>query len=471
MVDAHVRALPGILTAAALTLAACLPATAAAQTRDRSQAFTWAVQAGGPGSDDGDGIGPSPDGGVVTSGGFAGTSRFGPAHALTSASPFDDVFAAAYDAGGRVRWVQRFGGPGIDHAFDNDVDAAGNALLTGTFADTVAFGASSLTSRGATQAQYGDAFLLKLDPAGAPRWVRQIGGTGSDGGDEVAVGPGGDVFVLGDSDGPTRFSPAVELPATGGRDAWAARYRPDGRLAWARRLGGPGLQQSHGISADREGHTLVTGEHRGETRFGDVTLGSDGVRPDVFVAKLGRRGRVLWAQRFGGPGQDLGRGIDADADGHVYFSGEFSGTIRLGATTLTSAGGRDMFVAKAGRGGRIIWAVGMGGPGDEVGPEIEVDARGAVHLAGTFSGQARFGDRTLTAAGANAAVVARLTSRGRFTWVAQSGPGPYTTLGELALGSGNVTVLGRYAGPATLGRFGLTAAGRTDVFVARLPTR
>ena len=465
------RALTGVLTAAALSLPALLPATAAAQTRDRSNAFTWAVQAGGPGSDDADGIGPSPGGGVVVSGGFTNTIRFDATRTLRSASPLDDIFAAAYDRNGRVLWTRRFGGPGTDHAFDSDVDAAGNALLTGTFADTVAFGASTLTSRGGTLPAYGDGFLLKLDPAGAPQWVRQIGGTGSDGGDEVAIGPRGDAFVIGDSNGPTRFSPEVELPPTGGRDAWTARYRADGTLAWARSLGGTGEQQSHGISADREGRALVTGEFRGATRFGDVVLGSDGTRADIFVAKLGRRGRVLWAQRFGGPGQDLGRGIDADAEGHVYFSGEFSGTIRLGATTLTSAGGRDMFVAKAGRGGRIIWAVGMGGAGDEVGPEIEVDARGAVHLVGTFSGQARFGDRTLTAAGANAAVIARLTSRGRFTWVAQSGAGPYTTLGELAIGPGRVSVLGRYAGPATLGRFPLTAAGRTDAFVAQLPTR
>ncbi len=465
------RSLSGILTAAALSLAACLPATASAQTRDRSDAFTWAVQAGGPGSDDADGIGPGPDGGVVVSGGFTRTIRFDTTNALTSVSLLDDVFAAAYDDGGRVRWVRRFGGPGIDHAFDNDVDATGNALVTGTFADTVAFGSSTLTSRGGTLPQYGDGFLLKLDSAGTPQWVRQIGGTGSDGGDEVAVGPRGDAFVIGDSNGATRFSPSVELAPTGGRDAWVARYRADGRLAWAQSLGGRGEQQSHGVSADREGRTLVTGEHRGETRFGNTVLSSDGARPDIFVARLGRRGRVLWAHRFGGSGVDLGRGVDADADGHVYLSGEFSGTIRLGATTLTSAGGRDSFVAKLSHGGRVLWAKGMGGPGDEVGPEIEVDARGAVHLVGSFQGQARFGDRTLTAAGAQAAFVARLTSRGRFTWVAQSGPGPFTTLGELAIGRGTVSVLGRFAGPATLGRFPLPGAGRTDAFVARLPTR
>ena len=459
------------LATVALSLAAWPPATATAQTRDRSAAFTWAVPAGGPGSDDADGIGPSPGGGVVVSGGFTNTIRFDAVTTLTSASPLDDVFATAYDRSGRVLWARRFGGPGIDHAFDSDVDGAGEALVTGTFADTVAFGPFALASRGGTLPAYGDAFLLKLDPTGAPRWVRQIGGTGSDGGDEVAAGPGGDAFVIGDSNGDTRFTPQVELPGTGGRDAWVARYRADGRLAWARSLGGAGEQQSHGISADRDGHTLVTGEHRGVTRFGNVVLGSDGARPDIFVAKLDRRGRVRWAQRFGGPGEDLGRGVDADAEGHVYLSGEFSGTIRLGAKTLTSAGGRDSFVAKLGRGGRVLWAVRMGGPGDEVGPEIEVDARGAVHAVGTFSGQARFGDRTLTAPGLQAAFIARLSARGRFTWVAQSGAGGYTTLGELALGPGRVSVLGRYAGTATLGRFALPARGRTDAFVAQLPTR
>ena len=41
---------------------------------------------------------------------------------------------------------------------------------------------------------------------------------------EVAAGPHGNAYVIGDSDGETRIGQVV-LPATGGRDAWAARYR------------------------------------------------------------------------------------------------------------------------------------------------------------------------------------------------------------------------------------------------------
>jgi hypothetical protein len=420
--------------------------------------FIWAVAGGGPGPDDADGVGVDPRGRPIISGGFAGPGTAGA-----------DVFATGYTRRGQMRWTRQFGGSGADHAFDNDVDSAGAALVTGSFNRTVDFGTATLTSRGGTLPRYGDAFLLKLGVRGGTKWVRQIGGAGSDGGDEVAMGPRDDVFVIGDSDRETRLGADVVLPATGGRDAWAARYRRSGRLKWGRRLGGPGEQQSHGISADGEGHTLVTGEMSGTSEFGSHQLDSPTPRSDVFLAKLGRGGGVRWVQRFGGAGREIGRGVDADADGHIYFSGEFEGALRLGATTLQSAGSDDLFFAKANGRGGVRWAIGFGGPGAEIGPELEVDRRGFGYLTGTFSGTARFGNRTLTASGARAAFVMKVSPRGRIVWVASSGAGPDATLGELALGPGSVTALGRFVATVTLGRFELASAGGTDFFLARLP--
>ena len=248
-------------------------------------AVKWAVSGGGAGIDDADGVGTDADGRIVISGGFEG------AHA--------DVFATAYGKRGRLLWTRRYGGPGADQAFDNDVDPRGDAVITGSFNDTVDFGGPVLVSRGANLPRYGDAFLLKLGRGGRTKWVRQIGGTGSDGGDEVAIGPHRNVYVIGDANGPVTFTPSTTLPPTGGRDAWAARYRPDGGLVWARSLGGTGEQQSHGISGDYDGKALVTGEFQGTSQFGPVRLDSDGTQQDVFIAKLDRLGRVRWAKRFG----------------------------------------------------------------------------------------------------------------------------------------------------------------------------
>jgi hypothetical protein len=382
-----------------------------------------------------------------------------------------DIFAAGHSRRGRVRWARRFGGAGTDHAFDDDADSRGAGLLTGTFNGTVAFGRIRLVSRGATLPAYGDAFLLKLDDRGRVRWVRQIGGPTSDGGDEVAVGPRNDAFVIGDTEGDVRLGPRTVLRATGGRDSWAARYRPSGRLVWATSLGGSGDQQSHGITADRAANAVATGEFRGAAQFGSHTLRAFGSGSDVFLAKLDRRGRVRWAQRFGGPGDQLGRGVGTDPKGHVYFTREYRGTIQIGSRTLTSIGDHDMFVAKATSGGRELWAISLGGPGDEVGPEVEVDRSGSAYLTGTFSGAARLGGHVLTAAGARAAFVAKVSPKGHVRWAAQSGPSPFATLGELALGPDTVNVLGRFGGTVQLGRFPLTSAGGLDFFLAQLPQR
>jgi hypothetical protein len=434
-----------------------VPALCATAQAAGAPAVRWVVSGGGAGSDDADGIGTDARGRIVISGGFEG------ANAGSS-----DVFATGYGKRGRVRWSRRFGGRGADQSFDSDVDYRGDAVLTGSFNDRVDFGGPVLVSRGASLPRYGDAFVLKLGPSGRTKWTRQIGGSGSDGGDEVAIGPHRNVYVIGDANGPVTFTPSTTLPPGGGRDAWAARYRPDGSLVWAGSLGGTGEQQSHGISADRDGKTLVTGEFQGTSLFGSHRLDSAGSRPDVFIAKLDRRGRVRWSERFGDGDREIGRGIDADAHGNVYFSGEFQGTLQLGATTLRSAGSDDLFLAKADRAGRVRWAIGMGGTGAEIGPEVEVDGAGNSYLTGTFSGTAHFGDVTLTTSGLRGAFVAKVSPDGRIAWVVGTTDSGFATLGELSLGPNVVNVLGRFGGTAHLGRFAFTSAGATDYFLAQL---
>ena len=403
----------------------------------------WAVPGGGTGNEDADGIGTDARGRMVVSGGFEGTTHLG-SSSYASAGGFD-VFAVGYGKHGRVRWTRHYGAGGDDQSFDNDVDPHGNAFLTGSFNRTVDFGGVTLTSRGGDRPRYGDAFLLKLGPLGHTKWVRQIGGTGSDGGDEVAVGPHDNVFAIGDSDGDVRFTPSTVLSASGGRDAWAARYRSNGTLVWAHLIGGPGDQQSHGISADPDSNALVTGEV------------SDGGAADVFLAKLGRRGRVRWYQRFGDADREIGRGVDSDSRGNVYFGGEFAGTLKLGSHTLTSAGSDDSFVAKANRRGQVRWALRLGGAGPETGPEIEVAPDGTSYLTG-FS----------TLAGNRTAWVAKVSPHGKLLWKLDSSDSPFATLGELSLGRSSVNVLGRFASQVTLGGVKLTAAGGTDYFLARL---
>ena len=90
------------------------------------------------------------------------------------------------------------------------------------------------------------------------------------------------------------------------------------------------------------------------------------------------------------------RGVSVLADGSSIVTGEFGGTVTFGSTTLTSAGGYDVFVAKLDPSGNYEWATPAGGTGYEFGNSISVLADGSSIVTGRFEGTATFGSTTLT---------------------------------------------------------------------------
>ncbi|MCW5803937.1 MAG: SBBP repeat-containing protein, partial [Deltaproteobacteria bacterium] len=63
-------------------------------------------------------------------------------------------------------------------------------------------------------------------------------------------------------------------------------------------------------------------------------------------ALFGMPGQSLWVRQLGGTGNDQGAKLAVDGAGDVVATGIFSGTITVGGTTLTAAGGTDVYVAK-----------------------------------------------------------------------------------------------------------------------------
>src|SRR5262245_7765757 len=81
--------------------------------------------------------------------------------------------------------------------------------------------------------------------------------------------------------------------------------------------------------------------------------------------------------------------VAADPVGHLYVTGTFSGTVDLdpttaGASTVVSRRGTDMFVAKYGHNGQLVWARSMGGTGNDSAADVAFDGAGNIYVAGTF---------------------------------------------------------------------------------------
>jgi hypothetical protein len=117
----------------------------------------WDVHFGGPGDDDALGIAGDGAGNVTIGGSFEGSLTVGTIP-FTSAGG-RDAFAVKLDARGAIVFARYFGAVDDDETTDIATDGFGHPLATGSFSDTVDFGAGPVTSAGDA-----DVFALTLDP-------------------------------------------------------------------------------------------------------------------------------------------------------------------------------------------------------------------------------------------------------------------------------------------------------------------
>jgi Thrombospondin type 3 repeat/Beta-propeller repeat len=369
-------------------------------------------------------------------------------------------------------------------------DAAGNSYVTGLFEATATFGAGEANETTLTSAGDWDIFVAKYDPDGALIWAKRAGGSGLDRGNGIATDSAGNSYVTGRFNGTATFGLAPNftiITTVGGDDVFVAKYDPNGTLEWARRAGGAGADQAWGIAIDSAGHSYVSGSFSGTATFGldfptETTLTAAGLQ-DIFVAKYGAGGALVWANRAGSTGFDEGRDIAADGAGNSYVSGNLSGTATFGAgepneTTLSSAGGLDTFVARYDASGALLWAKRAGGTGaDDGGFGIALDGAGNSYASGRFRGTATFGagepnQTTLSSAGDLDFFVARYDASGALVWARRAGGNGFDDGLAIATdGAGESYVIGFFNSTATFGageanETTLTTAGDREIFVA-----
>jgi hypothetical protein len=107
-------------------------------------------------------------------------------------------------------------------------------------------------------------------------------------------------------------------------------------------------------------------------------------------------------------------------------TGSFELTADFGATSLTSAGGSDVFIAKVDGSGGFLWAISAGGSGDDYGYDVGTLPDGSALAVGPFNGAAVFGSTTLSSSSVDtdgyvAKVISPSAAPGSVTATAGSG--------------------------------------------------
>lgn len=321
----------------------------------------------------------------------------GPQRKFGGGRVYGDAFVFKLNSTGtKLLYCTYLGGDGDDDAWALAVDAAGAAYVTGATASAdFPVTARALQSWLPGQAS---AFVAKLDASGGRLvYSTYLGGDRQDKGLGIAVDSSGSAVVAGRTTSSNFPVTAAALQKTnlGRDDIFVAKLDPAGNtLRYSTLIGGSGDDWANAVALDSSGAAYLTGF----TQSPDfpVTAGAPqstfyGGTGDGFAAKLNPAGSALVYSTFlGGPAEDFGRAIAVDAGGSAYVGGRTASPtfpITTGAFQTRLGGKDDCFVTKLDAAGSLAYSTFLGGSEAEQIEGLAIDPSGAAHVVGLTRSQ------------------------------------------------------------------------------------
>ena len=438
-------------------------------------------------------------------------------------------------ASGQLEWAGGFGAP-VDTAMDGGgstapgavaTDAAGNRYVVGSFNGQIDFGGGMLASAGSN-----DIYVVSLTPSGTHRWSHRFGNVGHDVASGVTVAPSGAVFVVGIAHGDPGFGAGWPKDAHG--SGFILQLDSSGTHVGSKVISATERSRLSGVAVSGTGDVFVAGGFWGALEeAGTHQSAGDLYEEDGFVLQLDASLNSMWAWRFGSDGKDYARGLalsgtgslavvgfvstplttsatgDSELDGYVamfvdgpsasptwkrtyspgtgskdkvqgaaflpsgdlVITGFFGGTVDLGEKSLTSAGAQDVLLARLkGTTGLPQWAHRFGSASsNDVSQGVAVDANSNIVIGGRFNNTVDFGGAPLHAQTGDM-FVAKFSDAGDHIWSHGFGSsGTDAVTAVAADDNGYVCAAGTFQGSMDLGPGMLLApADETDMALLTL---
>ncbi|WP_437746910.1 SBBP repeat-containing protein [Sorangium sp. So ce1504] len=171
---------------------------------------------------------------------------------------------------------------------------------------------------------------------------------------------------------------------------------------------------------------------------------------------------VVWTTAYKQTGDVHLMAIAGDADGNVFVSGAFLGTITIGDDTLSSASTTDILLLKLSPTGEPLWSKKFGDFYPDEPWTLTVDIKGNPILSGTSDSSIDFGDGPLPAG----RFIVKLDASGKLAWRKGLESGGISAIAIDA--NDDVIVAGSFSGPIDFGGGPIEPDGDSDIFVAKL---
>jgi uncharacterized delta-60 repeat protein len=458
----------------------------------------WAKNAGGIVDDAAGAVTTLSDDSIVMSGSFKNSATFGQGElneTVLTSNAYTDIFIALYQNDGTLGWVKSAGGMGYDIPYGITSLSDDSTVVTGYFEMFSTFGQGEPNETLLVTAGENDIFVAKYNPDGTLAWAKRAGGIDDDYPNGITALPDGSLVICGVFRESASFGQGepneVVLTSEGLGDIFIARYNADGTLAWAKRAGGIDFDSARSVTTIIDNSIIMTGGFHESATFGqsepnETVLTSAGDY-DIFIVRYNPNGTLSWAKRAGGIDVEMACSITSQSDDSIVLTGYFNGSAIFGQgdvneTNLTSAGDRDIFIAKYNPDGTIVWATRAGGTDEEISYSITTLTDNSTILTGYFKeisvfGQGEINESLLESTGERDLFIARYNPDGTLEWAKRAGGIYGVEGGSISVISDNSTVVcgifGEvYGGSATFGpgesnETILTSYGGTDIFIAR----
>ncbi|HJP24285.1 MAG TPA: hypothetical protein QGG16_03045, partial [Acidimicrobiales bacterium] len=219
---------------------------------------------------------------------------------------------------------------------------------------------------------------------------------------DVSVAADGSLIACGHLRGSTDLDPdpinvAPINPGGSNQAGVVVKFDPAGNYEWHGVIRTPNGSVNSCVLGD-DGSAYATGYFRSHawvvSSSQTVTTGMGNNNDNAFVAKFAPDGTGEWIRspkrKGGNPGdgaRSYGYGIDVDAAGNVYVTGQFRKHVDLnldaGVTEYHNAGSKyDTYFIKLDTDGNTLWSHSWGGVNDTVGRAVVVDNAGDIVVGG-----------------------------------------------------------------------------------------
>lgn len=201
----------------------------------------------------------------------------------------------------------------------------------------------------------------------------------------------------------------------------------------------------------------------------------------IFLVPVISCGQTFnFAKRVGGTQFENAMGIAVDSSSNIIVSGYFSGTADFDPSAathnLTSSGGNDIFLARYDSAGNYLWAIAIGGAGEELTyADPAVDEYGNIYICGVFDTGADFNPNgqtyLLSNRGSQDGFIAKYDSTGTLIWARGMGGSSNDIIYRIDYKNYLILFTGAFADSAYLDngltQSGLYGNGHTDVALGK----